>query len=300
MVDSNGNIVASTPATEPYRVSEDMPWTSASKTKLYYLTAGGEVRFLAADGTTGVTTHIALLASEQAGFAVSPDDSRIAVALLKYSAPGANSGPVYQGMRMYVEDLSGGGHHVDIFSSAVVAEYPIAWTGGRLIIALSSAACCPIGMPNPVGAFEYHVVDPATGIRLLTLCDRRTTAGPNGPPTTVGVDCGRLFFRWDGTPLGSPGTAVDGALSPDGSQDAIGAPAPTGIEISGPGAAFLVTGVLGDVAGWLDTSHLVYRLRSDSDFYIADEGDIQAGPQSKVPLNGPDTRYQGPFPTLIS
>src|SRR5260370_4142211 len=81
LVASDGTVVATAAVDLPtFRMHALMSWTSATRTRLYYLNAGSEVRFLAPDGTTGTVTRIALGASEQAGFAVNPDDASIAVA----------------------------------------------------------------------------------------------------------------------------------------------------------------------------------------------------------------------------
>src|SRR5713226_3673885 len=160
LVASDGTAVATAPVDlAPFRMHAMMSWTSASRTRLYYLNAGSDVRYLAPDGTTGTATHIALGASEQAGFAVSPDDARIAVAVFSYTPLPDGA---YKGMRLYVEDLSGGANHVDIFSSTTVAEFPIGWTSGRWILAVSEPGCCTTNTVNPYNDTSYHVVDPAT------------------------------------------------------------------------------------------------------------------------------------------
>src|SRR5712692_2059057 len=155
LVASDGAVLA-TAAVDlaPFRMHTQMSWTSASRTRLYYLNGGSEVRFLAPDGTSGTVTRITIRASEQAGFAVSPDDLLIAVAILSYTPlPEAT----YTGMRLYVEDLNKGGRHVDVFSSRTVVEFPIGWTGGRLILAVSEPRCCRAVTSNPYDAYYYHV-----------------------------------------------------------------------------------------------------------------------------------------------
>ena len=172
---------------------------------------------------------------------------------------------------------------------------------GHLVVALTTPVCCRAGVLNPYGALEYHVVDPATGRRLVTLC--HGSLGPLGPPTTVGVTCGYArpnpydYFHWDeSTCCGDVGAAPNGALSPDGSAVAGGEPAPTGIEIS-HGSFMDVTGIVGDVAGWLDVTHVVYRATSDSALHI---GLVPSLVGPVVPLNGPPTTFEGTLPTAIS
>lgn len=292
MVDSAGRVVASTTATRPHRYSQGLPWTSASQSRLYFLDGVSNVKFLAPDGATGQAARIALAAGEEAGFSVSPDDRKIAVGVLKYRSTG------FLGMRIYVEDLSGAANHREIYASATVAEYPIAWTAGRLVIAVSAPFCCGAGALNPLGALEYHVADPTTGLRLVTLCHEGR--GPIGPPAAIGVICGltggpNAYLRWDGTSLPEPGAAADGALSPDGTQ--VASSTRFGIQFF-CAPACPTTPVVGDVAGWLDASYIVYRDRASSELYI---GLIYLSTQStRVPVSGPATAYLGTYPTAIS
>ena len=299
LVDSNGNLTTSTRTTAPHRYSQGLPWTSATLKRLYYLTPTGDVQDLQRDGTAGRATPIALATGEEAGFSVSPDDAKVAVAILRYR-PGSTA-PTFLGTRMYVEDVSGSGHHVEIYSSTINAEYPIAWTTGHLVVALTTPVCCRAGVLNPYGALEYHVADPATGKRLVTLC--HGGLGPLAPPTTVGVTCAYArpnpfaYLHWDGSSCCDVGTAPIGALSPDGNAVAGGEPAPIGIEISSHGPHMDVTGIVGDLAGWLDLTHLVYRAESDSALHI---GLLPSLVGPVVPLNGPPTTFEGTLPTAIS
>src|SRR5437763_1441611 len=82
-----------------------------SNDRLYYLSGDSEVRYLAPDGATGVATHIPGSGHVHAAFAVNADDSRIAVTAVDYS-----TSPV--SVRLYVEDLNGGGNHKDLYSVA--------------------------------------------------------------------------------------------------------------------------------------------------------------------------------------
>lgn len=266
LVASDGT-VAATAAVDlaPFRMHTMMSWTSASKTRLYYLNAGSEVRFLAPDGTKGTTTRIALGATEQAGFAVSPDDTRIAVAIFSYTlTPGPPAAFTYNGMRLYVEDLNGGGHHVDIFSSPTVAEFPIGWTSGRLVLAVSEPGCCTKLPINPYDATSYHVADPATALRLASLCG--VGGAPEGPVEPVGVMCSKVepeYLHWDGSPFVPP-AAVSApmpylnALSPDGSRVA-GHAGRAVISIYGPQGGADRIDASGYVLGWLDDHHIVIQ-----------------------------------------
>jgi len=261
LVASDGTVVATARVDLPsVWMHTQMSWTSASRSRLYYLD-GSEVRFLTPDGTAGLATKIALGAGEQAGFAVSPDDASIAVAVFSYTPLPVGS---YRGMLLYVEDLSGGGHHVDIFTSTTVAEFPVGWTGGRLILAVSEPRCCRKQTVNPYDATSYHVVDPATGSSLASVCEN--SAGPEGPIEPIGAICyhpgaAPSFERWDGSPFDFPGAVPNpteylSAISPDGTRVAVGQ---SQIWIYGPGGRAEPLHQSGHVFGWLDESHIVIQ-----------------------------------------
>src|SRR5258708_14537468 len=81
-VASDGTVAATTNVDlAPFRMHVLMSWTSASRTRLYYLNGGSEVRFLAPGGITGTVTPIAVRAREQTGFALSPHDPTTTVAM---------------------------------------------------------------------------------------------------------------------------------------------------------------------------------------------------------------------------
>ena len=304
LVASDGTVIATTAVDlAPFRTYVLMSWTSASLTRLYYLNGGSEVRFLATDGTTGPVTRIALGPTELAGFAVSPDDASIAVAVFNYTlVSGPPAAATYNGMRLYVEDLHGGGHHVDIFSSTTVAEFPIGWTGGRLILAVIEPGCCGAQPVNPYGATSYHVVDPATGMRLASLCDN--SFGPEGPVEPAGAICLEKatepsYHRWDGTAFRAPGMVpnpVAGtALSPDGMRVAVGGSIPSIRLVPGPsGRPEELLSEAGSVFGWLDSDRIVFQAQGRSALSVLEldtkaTADISAGGS-----------YLGTFPTSLT
>ena len=262
---SDGAVVASAEAAPaPYRQQFLMSWTSATRSKVYFL-SGTEVRFLAPDGTSGKVTQIALAAHQQAGIAVSPDDRRIAVAIFSYTPNGdqtVSNPPTYDGMRLYVEDIVGGGHHRDIFASTQVAEFPIGWVSGKLVVAVSRPVCCQLLTINPYGATTYHVVDPDTGERLVALCANST--GPVGSVEAIGTGCWRngtapTFERWDGASFPAPVAMPSPfqylvALTQDGTKVAVGGDK---IRIMRSTSEELLP-IGGFVYGWLDSFHLVY------------------------------------------
>jgi hypothetical protein len=291
----------------PFRMHALMSWTSATRTRLYYLNGGSEVRFLAPDGATGTVTRIAVGASEQAGFAVSPDDASIAVAVFSYALSGAPASATYTGMRLYVEDLQGGGHHVDIFSSTTVAEFPVGWTNGRLILAVSHSACCRADSINPYDATSYHVVDPATGTRVASLCD--VGDGPEGPIEPAGVACSKLepeYLHWDGSHFIPPAAVPNpsqylNALSADGTRVAVGQPDFSGLGISiwlfGPGGRAEALLQSGYVLGWLDDHHIVIRQISSPALAVLEISVWFVLSNSEI---APGGSYLGTFPTSLT
>src|SRR6266852_3828287 len=299
LVASDGAVLATASVDlAPFRMHTQMSRTSASRTRLYYLNAGSDVRYLALDGTTGTATHIALGASEQAGFAVSPDDARIAVAVFSYTPLPDGA---YKGMRLYVEDLSGGGHHADIFSSTTVAEFPVGWTTGRLILAVSEPRCCPAEPGNPYDASSYHVVDQATGARLVTLCEN--SAGPMGPIEPIGAVCyhpgqAPTYQRWDGSPFGAPAAIANpdqfpNAVAPDGSRVA-GGQAGFRIVIFGSCGAWNWLNQAGVVLGWLDSDRIVFRALNGVALSV-----LELDTQASVEIS-PLGTYLGTFPTSLT
>lgn len=288
---ARGNVVGSVAAQAPAFVANTgMPWTSTSLSRLYYL-AGSQVFFLMPDGSGGPATTIAVGDAQEAGFSVSPDDTRIAVSIFTFAT--ATPGAAYGGMRMYVEDLAGGGHHVDLFTSSTVAEYPVGWTGGHLVVAVSAPFCCAAAPVNPYAADSYHVVDAATGRRLATICT--AAAPPQGPVEPAGTLCGRFqFVHWDGTqapPLVAPPDAgrYHIALSPDGTQALVG-----GAPVRVLGGGFNESlGLNGDADGWADGNHVLVTDAATGFVYLLSPrgGGIQVAG---------DTAYIGPVPVAIS
>lgn len=274
-----------------FRPNAVMPFTSASSTRLYYLTNGPEVGFLTPGGNQGIVGPIPLFPYEEVGFAVSPDDQRIAVSVFTYSS--ADPDAKYEGMRMYVEDLVGGGHHVDIFTSPTVAEFPIGWVGGNLVVAVSQPFCCAAPLANPYGADSYHIVDPATGRRLRSICS--TTAPPQGPVEPIGVLCGlQTFQHWDGTPFSPPAVVPDPgadrvALSPDGSAVLYGGSPVQVIR----GVNEFALDESGVACGWVDARHVVVATPNNIYWLL----DARTGVGAEVPGG---TGYLGAFPAAIS
>jgi hypothetical protein len=194
LVGAGGNVVAKAHAATRAFIHQqgisapaatDLPEISASSSRVYYLDGDNDVRFLKPDGSSGHVTQVSGSKTVHAGFAVTPDDRRIAVSLLDYAA----SPPT---LRLYVEDL-GGGNHAEIFSSRSAFVWPVGWHAGKLVLAaVGGPPFSPQGITwNPYSAPEYHVVDPSDATRLATIGSGAFQTGcqPSGLLTAAGTAC---------------------------------------------------------------------------------------------------------------
>lgn len=272
LVGADGKVVAS--VTRPFEPQSgfQLPQVSASATRVYYLQGCCDVRFLMPSGEVGLATHLPGTATAQVVFAVSPDDQRIAVSVLERTTEAFFR---LTHVRLYVEDLAGGGHHVELFSSSDVFVWPVGWHGGNVVVAVGPPAV-QAAPPNPYGAFGgYRLLDATTGSVRATLA----TDGclPTGPLSAAGTGCRLRQQQW--ASLDWSGTVSHqfraqrpsdgyGALSPLGDEIAVscgcGPPAsPSGSlqGIIGPAGNVPITvnGTWQD-PGWIDETHLVLRV----------------------------------------
>jgi hypothetical protein len=238
---------------QPGGILVQMPSVSESNSRLYYLDGDSSVMFLKPDGTTGVATTISVDAKSAAVFSVSPDDSRIAVAVITYPYPATT--------RIYVEDLTGGGHHVDLFSSTSVLEWPVGWHQGHLVIAVGLNVAPQNAYDGFIYGFSgYHVADASTGTRIATICNGYIASVP---PVPAGTVCAKypdyLVSDWSGTTRPAPPDqgCGGGALSPDGSMiaDCQGSPAVVTLVVQG--GTQIATQFSGAPVGWIDSTHVV-------------------------------------------
>jgi hypothetical protein len=241
----------------------ELPYVSASSTALYMLAGDWTVWSLRLpDGKQAVATHLQVGANMEAAFAVSPDDSKIAVSVLDF-----NRSPVH--VLLYTDNLGGGNQHV-IFESDSDYVWPVAWHSGLLVLAHAYGAyeedivkAAP-GRDNPYSAISYHIVDPITADRIYLLggC---TVSGPLGPAGSGCIQGGTIDWQgnvsppWSARDWGSVSSAA--ALSPDGHWVAATTPdAPDRMAIWTPDGR-VITWVDGagtrDWVGWLDDHHIL-------------------------------------------
>jgi hypothetical protein len=258
LVGVDGRVIASAQANTPGTVScanagaAVVPTpVSTSNTRVYFMDALGVVRFLAPNGDQGQATTLPIGPARRSMFAVSPDDQRIAVIVDDFTSSGATT-------RLYVEDLNGGGNHVDAFSeSGGYTLWPTGWHGMNNLVVAKVPACTQGGGPFSAGPQELHVVDPRTAVRRFTV------GGPTcviaGPPSPAGAVCEDTaafaqanVVSWTGTTSRSLSIAgpMLAYLSPNGSQVALVASAGTVMSESGQKFAGM------QACGWIDDTHV--------------------------------------------
>jgi hypothetical protein len=198
----------------------------------------------------------------EAAFAVSPDDSQIAVSVLDF-----NRSPVH--VQLYTDKLGGGNRHV-IFESDSNYVWPVAWHAGLLVLAHAygpfeeDVAKAAPGLDNPYSAISYHIVDPVTASRVV-LMGSCTVSGPLSPAGSGCIQGGTIDWQgnvsppWSTRDWGAVSSAA--ALSPDGRWVAATSPdAPDRMAIWTPDGR-VITWVDGpgtrDWVGWLDFQHIL-------------------------------------------
>lgn len=138
---------------------------SASKTAVYFLDGDTHIRSLAPNGSVSDVTTVPGSVGMVSFFSVSPDDQRIAVVVEDLANPTAT-------VRLYVEDLRGGGHHVDLLTTSVSQAsggntmWPMGWHNGMLVVGI-------VPVCSTAGAFiapsEVRLLDPTSGQQVADL-----------------------------------------------------------------------------------------------------------------------------------
>ena len=284
LVGIEGRVIASAQATSPAAVTcanaaagvVPIP-VSTSNTRAYYMDAQGVIRYIASNGDAGRSTTVPIGPARRSSFAVSPDDQRIAVVVIDFTANGATT-------KLYVEDLNGGGHHLDIFGdSGAFTLWATGWHGtSNLVVAKVPACAAQSGGPFCCGPQEFHVVDPGTAIRRFTI--GTSTCVIAGPPSPAGAVCETTteatVLTWTGTTGSSFGIAgnTPAYLSPDGQLVAIVSTSdPTTTLFPSKATVALVA------CGWIDNSHLLTGGDTQRQPRVAD---IVTGKISPVPAQG--------------
>jgi hypothetical protein len=284
LIGIDGKVAASAQATSPVLVScanaagapVPLP-VSSSNTRVYFMDAAGAVRFLGPGGDTGQATTVpAGTGTRRSMFAVSPDDQRIAVIVNDYTASGAAT-------RLYIEDLNGGGNHIELFTeNGAKTLWPVGWHGTNNLVLAVVPSCTQGGAPFCCGIQELHVVDPATATRRYTL-GNVASCPIVGSASSSGVICWdgsqSKVINWTGAtvrtyPVKGPELQY---LSPNGSRIAL--VDNIGTTLQGTSNSF--AGLF--ACAWIDDEHL---LAGGDSQHQARIGDATNGAVTPVPAQG--------------
>lgn len=260
LVGVDGRVVASQVANTPGTVTCGgtaagvvPPPVSTSSTRVYFMDALGVVRYLAPNGDAGQTITLPIGPARRSLFAVSPDDSLMAVVVVDFTSGGATSS-------LYVYQLQPGGAQVLLFrQSGAYTLWPTGWHGTTSLILAKVPSCTQGGGPFCCGPQEFHVVDPRTAVRRFIVGGAACVIA--GPPSPAGAVCEDTtafaqasVLDWTGAtihsyPVSGPTPAY---LSPDGTLVAIAA-------IGAPMTTLVPTNVAVSLAacGWIDDTHLL-------------------------------------------
>ncbi len=240
------------------------PPVSASDDQVYFRDGDTKIRMVVPPASSLDVTTVPGDANSISFFSVSPDDKRIAVLVEDLSAAAAIK------LRLYVEDLHGGGHHADIYTSTITKGkgettlWPMGWHQGRLVVAVWPA-CALQKVSNPT---EWHVVDASTGTRVATIGS--VSCVPDAWPSPAGIACfdssdgGHVRVSdWTGKLTATLPTNMSAAeLSPSGGLLAEGngggtgnlSPKTTMLRIDGSGVV-TSPGHMGCI--WVDDGHVL-------------------------------------------
>jgi hypothetical protein len=139
-----------------------VPLVNVSTSRVYYLNGESELWSLAPDGRSSLVTHLPGGRNKVVGFAVSPDDRRIAVSLIEYTT--SFEKPLR--VSLYLDDLPRGGHRLDLVSiSGSVAEWPVGWHGENLVLAVGRGD----GYLDEGPTVRYRVINAANGKTVASL-----------------------------------------------------------------------------------------------------------------------------------
>ena len=244
------------------------PAVSASSDEVYFRDGDTKIREVVPPGSAADVTTVPGGPTTVSFFSVSPDDQKIAVMVEDLS------GSTSIGLRLYVEDLHGGGHHTDVYTSSTPKSkagstlWPMGWHQGAIVLAVVPACTFE---PAGLTPSEWHVANASSAARMATI--RANACTLSYWPSAAGVGCAdtngvTTLYDWTGKVLSvtGPGSTGSGysmtSLSPAGQSilfaagAGIGAPPPaTGIVQLGPGPYATVPGH--SACLWIDEDHLL-------------------------------------------
>ncbi len=211
LIGADGRVVAGSHASRRTRISTgdavsradalELPYVSATGSRVYYLDGDATVRWLTPT-SKGVAMSLPGGPTASAAFAVTPDDARIAVSVIDF-------GPRTPVVRLSVGPL--GGPLTQIYTSGSEYVWPIGWHAGKLVVGQSQTMSSNGAFPfNPYGARSYSVMDPNSASRLVAIGGSGLDeCPPSGLLTAAGTACylstsfggrsgGYSIFDWTG------------------------------------------------------------------------------------------------------
>jgi hypothetical protein len=204
LVNAGGTVVAGVTANTPsdyYSVGGNPSITSTSDSRLYYEDGNNDIDYLTATGQHGVAFTVSRPTGAEVAFAVSPDDTRVAVAVLTNWQDGSGNGgePPYTS-HMYLMAM-GGGIQQTLFdgtgtSSTAPLTWPVGWDGANLVVAQVLPADFTGYTPGtgPCGlgvdcSSQLRVFNPTNKSFGPPLCAEEGGVKSTGSPTAGGIAC---------------------------------------------------------------------------------------------------------------
>ncbi len=285
LVNTQGVVVAAVTANTPSVLNGGVAITSTSDNRLYYENGNTDIDYLTATGQHGLAFTVKRPSDAVVAFAVSPDDTRVAVAVLSNFF---GISPPYTS-HMYLM-AKGGGTQQTLFdgsgtSSTAPLTWPVGWDGDKLIVAQTlptdftglgiGTNPCSLGVDC---SSQLRTFDPADRKFGTPLCIGDDAMQTIGIPNAAGIGCVPSYggatpqelrsFSWSGA-ITNFGTDLNGScmLSPLG--DVMACPSDLYEDATGEhnalGQAFRAGGVAMTVSdpadfqfiGWLDEQNVV-------------------------------------------
>ena len=297
LIDVLGHIVARVTAKLPLlkpNQTLQLPLVSASGDLAYYLDGDTTIRSLSPSGASAPVKTIPDGSSSIIAFAVSPDDQRIAVSLIKQGSDLAhNTG------RGYVEGLTDGANRVNLFNNTAqdAFRWPVGWHGAQVVdgVGIQCSGYCSGNSGNNGAPGSFHVINSSTASRTATVCEspfppptnENYNDSVNGMPVAAGIACteSEYYYATNSTPprfaakllavdwSGHEATFLTGDsqgglpygacyLAPAGTQMACTANASQALTLLAPGVSPHNLGRRYNVLGWIDDKHIAVDIDS--------------------------------------
>ncbi|MHB8718475.1 MAG: hypothetical protein ACYDAC_06250 [Candidatus Dormibacteria bacterium] len=313
-------VTAKLPLLKPNQTLQ-LPLVSPGATHAYYLDGDTQISALALTGTSTPVKTISAGTTGEIGFAVSPDEHSVAVAVITEQEDSAKS----QGTG-YVEDLGDAAGHRQLFANTGLDAYrwPVGWFGNSIIDGVDPNGACSryarygAGPAALLCVGSVHVIDATTTNRVASICEpgpepsgtssygnlegratpsgiacytsTSTTTSYGSPPST---QCSLSAVAWTGQArVFDACTAQDSYLqeggcflAPDGSRMACTEAPNQALTILSADRTSRSLGRRYSVLGWIDTTHLMVDIDSQTLGVV----DVDSGSLATLAFAGADT-----------